>query len=119
MPMTTPMTADSSGRPAASSDVSVMARTRKPTAMPMASAAECDSVLTTPPPHSTCRPAASAGAALASSWSLDSRLEVGRRDGIAHVGEADRAVGRDRAGRVRVDDADDLGAGAGLLDARP
>ena len=45
-----------------------MARTRKPTAMPMASAAAaCDSVLITPPAHSTCTPAASAGAALASS----------------------------------------------------
>ena len=47
---------------------------------------------------------------------LGLRLEVGRRDGIAHVGEADRAVGRDRAGRVRVDDADDVGARARLLE---
>ena len=68
-PMPTPMIAVSSGSPAASSEPSVIASTRKPTIMPRLSEFACDSSVTRPPPNSVCSPASSAGVADASSSS--------------------------------------------------
>ena len=67
--MPTPIIAVHSGRPAATSDPSVIARTRKPIIMPSFSEPASASSVTRPPPNSTCMPAASAGSALSSSSS--------------------------------------------------
>ena len=68
-PMATPTMAVSSGKPAASSELSVMASTRKPIMRPNDSELTSDSSATRPPPNSTWSPASSAGVPLASSCS--------------------------------------------------
>ncbi len=68
-PVATPTIAVSSGRPAASSELSVIASTRKPIIRPNDSELTSDSSATRPPPNSTCIPASSAGVPVASSSS--------------------------------------------------
>ena len=87
--MPTPMIAVSSGRPAASSEPSVIASTRKPTIMPRLSELACDSSVTRPPPNSVWMPGllGRRGRRL----ELVTRLVVDLvgRDRVDHVGEPD------------------------------
>ncbi|CAM5239975.1 hypothetical protein SGRIM128S_07936 [Streptomyces griseomycini] len=71
-PMPTPMTAVSSGRPAASSEPKVMTRTTAATPMPMISAVPvCGTAWSASPPISTVSPASRASSAAPSSASRE------------------------------------------------
>ena len=90
--MTTPKMAVISGMPAASSEPSVIASTKKATIMPIDSDPCWASSAAIPPENSTCRPAASP--VCGDVGELVARLvgDLTRRHGIDDVGVADRGV---------------------------